>query len=140
MGAIAARAIAATVTEASRSKSKRQLSARIGLPPRHDSPDGKDRVGTNSKQGDPNLRGLLAVGRMRYLASAAMPKWQRGVGRRTGMILKPVGFGPQQKASVRRRRQQAMPSTPFGVRVGLGREEGRLHRADDARFGALQPW
>jgi transposase len=64
IGPITASAIAAaaTVTDASLFESGRQLAACIGLVPRQNLSEGKDRLGRISKQGDPYLRRLLFVG------------------------------------------------------------------------------
>ena len=64
IGPIVATALVASVTDPSIFKSGRELAAWIGLVPKQNSTDGKERLGRISKQGDHYLRWLLVAGAM----------------------------------------------------------------------------
>ncbi len=80
IGPITASAIAATITDASRFRSGRELAAWIGLAPRQNSSGGKERLGHISKKGDPYIRRLLVIGAHAVLrfarnGKASTTKW-----------------------------------------------------------------
>lgn len=62
VGFITATAVAATVTDPSHFRSRREFAAWLGLTPRQNSSGGKDRLGRVSKMGNGYLRSLIVVG------------------------------------------------------------------------------
>jgi transposase len=74
VGPITASALVATVGDAARFKSSRDLAAWIGLTRRANATGGKDRGGPISKQGDRHLRQLFVQGAAAVVKVAASPR------------------------------------------------------------------
>src|SRR5258707_12039543 len=70
IGVIGATAIVATVADPTIFRSGRDFAAWIGLVPRQDSTEGKQKLGPISKQGDRYLRRILVVGAIAVLRRA----------------------------------------------------------------------
>jgi transposase len=62
VGIMGASAIAATVADPSLFRSGREFAAWLGMTPRQNSSDGKERLGRTSKHGDKYIRSLLIAG------------------------------------------------------------------------------
>ena len=74
IGPITASALSATIGDAGRFRTGRDLAAWIGLTPRANSTGGRDKGGPISKQGDRYLRRLLVQGAAAVVKAAANPR------------------------------------------------------------------
>src|SRR6202142_1521393 len=70
VGPIVATALVAEIGDWKAFRSGRNLAAWIGLVPKQHTTGGKDRIGSITKQGNRNLRGLLVVGAMAVIRYA----------------------------------------------------------------------
>ena len=95
IGPINASALIASVGDASRFKSGRDLAAWIGLTPQSRSSGGKERLGSISKQGDRYLRRLLVQGAHAVLQSqrrSKRPSWAISLSARRGVKIAAVAL------------------------------------------------
>jgi transposase len=90
VGIMGASAIAATVVDPSLFRSGREFAAWLGMTPRQNSSDGKERLGRTSKRGDKYIRSLLTAGAVAVLRHARNRPTRDGAWVRAMMERKPT--------------------------------------------------